>query len=305
MSLLGGAAIGMGATGLAALAVDPYLRATMIAEAKMKMSKSQSDKYTYKANFTPPPAAVSRAEAVAKYLEGRGFNPQKHNIAISATGGTGKSTMARILADRLNMTYTGERTSLPEGFEALKNKRGELSGREYAKAVGQAETIPRGTVYEQTHLLPLADPDRFDAMIYLRRDADAIHRDLLKRKRAAALRHFVDYPLLDNVIRQSFEQSAGRDYSPEEGVRIKMKPKGGFKANQKMSVSLRAMGYKQPEIDAMGREDKLYAIAGEPGRMGNILSKHISPEYNARSVASALSILGGGALAGALIGARR
>ena len=290
MNTIGAAALGAGAAGLGLVAIDPYYRGTVQAGVKGLISKKD---HHVEENKQVPRQAVIRADAVAKYLKSQGLNPKTHTIGISATGGTGKSTMARLLADKFKMRVSGERT---KGEGDFANK----SSREYAKMMRTMKKVPKGTIYEQTHMLPNANPDLFNAMIYLHRDKEDIFKSLKKRKRAAALRHVTDYPLLDSVIRNSYDNAKGKDFSPSEGVHVKMKPSGGYGATEIVDKKLIEAGFKKADIKEMNREDKMYALAGAPGKTDHLLSKLLSPEYRPKGVATALGIVGGGAVLGGL-----
>lgn len=305
MNAVGGAALGLGATGAGMVMLDPYMRNTVLSEIRMMASKSARDKLTYSKDFNPPQAAVDRADVIAESLLDRGFDPRNDRLAISATGGTGKTTTAKLLAQKLKMKYAYERSSMPAGFSSIAPEGTVLQGRQFTEAVQNAKTLPKGSIYEQTYLVPTVDPDRFDAMVYLHRDPEDIYAGLLKRQRGAGMRHFVDYPLLDSVIRSGYEETSGRSVSPQKGVHIKIKPYYGYKADKKIDKALVKRGIPKENIPGMTRLEKLYALQGEGDRVNSPIGRYIAPEYNKGKINAMLAILGGGTLAGALIGARR
>lgn len=298
MSALGGAAIGAG-VGLAGLAfLDPMARGTILSEAKMKFDKKEKAKQNYSSsNFNPPPQAITRADSIAKYLKSQGFNPKTDTIGMSATGGTGKSTAARLLKDKLGMRSAAEALGVERA-----------GGRGFSKGLSAKDKLPKGTIYEQTHLLSVNDPDKFNAMIHLSRPTDEIIESLKKRKRGAIQGRLTDYPLLAKVIRNAYDSSEGKSFSPEAGVEIKMKPKGGFKADETMDKKLLKQGLKKNDIASMSREEKLYAMAGGRDRISGPMSfigkTPVGPSVNKKYLASILGVLSGTALAGGLIARR-
>lgn len=202
----------------------------------------------------PIPKEVQRqAKALVRHLRRQGVDPKKARIAISGTGGTGKSTLARAISEQaglrhFNMDLVGSATSKGGHERFLRKNR-----------------IPRGSVLDQTHLLTQANPDRFDAIVHIERPIPVIKKGLLKRKRGAYQRELFDYDSLHKDITTAFETTRGKpavvaDLRDVGGarVRVKTRPRSGFKADRELDTRLIAAGI---DPKGMSRARKVQSLA--------------------------------------------
>jgi hypothetical protein len=222
--VLGGAALA--AAGLAA--GRPALRAHFANDIKALLSGTSG--HTLDRAKTLPPQALETARGVATYLKAHGLDPFKHRIGISATGGTGKSTLAKGLSKELGM-----------GVLHLDDVGKSISGRDLTKHV-RNHPIQPGLIAEQTHLLNQVDPNRFDAIIHLEKPYDVIEKQILKRGRGAGQLDVYDYKKLHKAIRTAFDATAGQAHEVAPGIRVKMRGPEGFQAEQLLGTELRNAG---------------------------------------------------------------
>lgn len=194
-----------------------------------------------------PDAVVQHAKQIADTLRQKGIDPKTARIGIGATGGTGKSTMARALAQELGMTHV-------EGDAVGKT----LFGRDLLAHFNK-NPIAGGSVVEQSHLLNQLDPDQFDAIIHLEKPIKQIEEQLLKRGRGAAQADFYDNPRIQRGIRHAFDHTEGPAHNIADGVRLKLRPEGGFKADQHLNRALAARGISVPK--GMDRQARLQSLA--------------------------------------------
>lgn len=195
--------------------------------------------------------ALETADEILASLKARGVDPSKARIAVVGTGGTGKSTMRRALQERgkldgidLDLHNTGVEAAKGRGLTKY-----------FAKQKGG--NIAEGTVAEQTHLLSQVSPDKFDAIVHLRRNTSDIHDDLLKRRRGAWQRDYYDYDKVDRSVRTGV-QSAGGDKVLESGIASLYVPKPGGRfagdadlANQLKSKGLPVTGDRMRDIQTL------------------------------------------------------
>jgi hypothetical protein len=228
------------------------------------------------------PKAVATAKAMAEKLRAAGFDPKTSRIGISATGGTGKSTLAKALEAELGMTRNDLDmigSSIPKGRD-IPN---------YLKK----NPLKAGVIAEQSHLLSQVDPEKFDVMVHLQKPMEQIEKQILKRGRGAKQLEFFDYPKMDKTIRTAFEKSKGAPVEVSPGVRFKMKPEGGWGADALLREQAAAMGAKVP--DNATREQLVHAAAsGEIPTLGGI----VPYVRKKRLAAAAGSMVAGGGAAG-------
>lgn len=154
-----------------------------------------------------PDDAKHTAKRVATYLRRHDINPEQARIGMVAAGGTGKSTLARALADELKMRH-----------EELDWSPHKLLG----------DRIQAGSVAEHYELLKHTDPEQYDALIHLAAPMQEIETKLLARGRGAMQLEILDYPKMTQSIAKDFDTANGGVYSPKEGIRVKVRPAGGY-----------------------------------------------------------------------------
>ena len=296
MSRWGGAAIGAGVGLAGMIALDPYLRGQATSEVEMLSPKGRK-KYEYSDKGQDfPQAAVDRAIKFQKAIAKRGFDPKKDTIGITATGGTGKTTLAEILGRRMGMKVQKERSA--QGY-----------GRGLDFNLAKKKSLTPGKIYEQTHLLNIVDPDKFKAVVYLKSPKKKIFAGLKKRKYGAAQRHIYDYGLQNEVMGNMFSKLPGENIKISPGAYLKVRPEGGFRQEEILNKALRKMGYSDEKIAKMGREEQIYAISGKGNRIELMKTLGIyksapvlaAPEYNWKRMGAMAGILGLTAAGGAAL----
>jgi hypothetical protein len=276
--VLGGATLAAG--GLAA--ARPALRAHVLADLK---SLGRGGAHAVDRAKGLPQAVLDNAKQVGEHLRSKGLDPAQARIAISGTGGTGKSSLARGLGEHLGM----KPMFLDDAGKSLK-------GRDLTKYV-RDNPIGPGTIAEQTHLLTQVDPSKFDAIIHIEKPMRNVKKQILERGRGAGQLDLYDYDKLHKTIQTAFKTTAGEAATPVPGVHVKMRPDGGFKAEQALGGRLRQKG-KDPS--GMSREKQVITAAGGSTPMlGGVL-----PYVKKQNIVAAGGIVGGGGAAGGLAAQR-
>lgn len=303
MSGLGGAAIG-GALGIGAvMAANPSIPLSIGPEVEGFLSPEKK-----KAMAMPPlssiaPDHMSKGQKVVDRLLKAGFNPKKHSLAIAAAGGTGKSTLAAIIGDRLKMKVIQERGEHGSGRKLGVNL-----------DTGELEVKP-GHIYEQSYLLSLTNPDRFNAVMHLSRPTAKILRDLKKRKRAAIQADFTHFPEIKKAISYAYGTLGGENIkaSPKGSyskVEFKMRPDDGFGSKQRLDEAVRKAGH---DPSGMDREQKLYiAVNKKKPLLASLTTKGMRQMFpnllrydvDYPRIARSLGVVGAGIGAGAMLGSR-
>jgi hypothetical protein len=232
-----------------------------------------------------PEEARTLAKNVANKLRELGIDPKRHTVAISATGGTGKSTLAKGLHDELQ---------LAGGIHNLDDNGRTLSGRDLSKYVRDNPVVPGG-LYEQTHLTRQVDPENFDYVLHLEKPWQDIESQILNRGRGAAQIEAYDYPKLQKNIRAAFDTLGGEHHEVAPGVFLKAKPKEGWGAAERLSSELQQRG-----IDPTGlsREHQILSLTE-----GKRLTGHgMLPFLRKKRLAAGAGIVGAGAAGGAVGG---
>lgn len=228
------------------------------------------------------PVAVENARAIAKQLRAAGIDPKKARIGVGATGGTGKSTLAKALSKELGMDVNDLDligSSIPKGRDIPK----------YLKK----NPLKQGVIAEQSHLLTQVNPEQFDVMVHLEKPYEQIEKQILKRGRGAKQIEFYDYPKMGKVIREAFEGSKGDVQEVAPGVRFKIRPKEGWGAEDILRAKAKQKGVELPE--GVTREQLVHAAAtGELPTVGGILPYVRGKRIGALSG----SVAGGAGLAG-------
>lgn len=176
------------------------------------------------------------ADRIIKEIQSAGLDPAKVRIGIGASGGTGKSTLAREIAKKTG----GKHIDMDLLSPAIKMKH---------EAYLKANPLKPGEIADQSHLFSQANPDHFDVLIHLERDPKIIKKDLIKREYGAFQAEAYDFNKLTGDIRNGFDYNAGTtklirdDYATGGSrVRVKIKGKNGFQSEQQIDAALRAKG---------------------------------------------------------------
>jgi hypothetical protein len=118
--------------------------------------------------------------------------------------------------------------------------------------------IAGGSVVEQSHLLNQLNPDQFDAILHLEKPMKQIEEQLLKRGRGAAQRDFYANRRVQTAIRHAFDHTEGAAHEIAGGMRLKIRPEGGFQADRHLDSALAARGISVPA--SMDRQSKLQSL---------------------------------------------
>lgn len=266
---LGGAALA--AAGIAAS--RPALRAHVAAEARGLGRKGGV--FAAENAAALPIQVQDHARQVAEHLWSKGIDPSKARIAIAGTGGTGKSSLARGLAERLGMNV-----------QSLDHQGQSFTGRDLGKYVAKNPIQP-GTIAEQTHLLSQVSPHQFDATIHIEKPIEEIQKQILSRGRHAGQLDLYDYPKLQNTIGQAFKGAPGEPTMVVPGIHVKTSPV--------------AAGAAIPSRkDNRKWENKVHKAVGN----GRPMVGGVVPYVNKTNVGVGAGAIAGGATAGGMLGKR-
>jgi len=274
-----GVAGGLGLAAAGVVAARPALRAHALAD--LKALRHGVNAHEVERAKALPPEALRQAEAVAAYLRSMGIDPAKHRVAISATGGTGKSTLAKGLAQHLGMDVLH-----------MDDVGKSLTGRNLKKWVGQNELKP-GLIAEQTHLLNQVDPDKFDAIIHLDKPMEQVKEQILNRGRGAGQLDVYNYDRLHDAIQTGFHHTAGEAHEVTPGIRVKMRPPTGFQSEALLDRSLAEKGIN---ATGMTRQQKILSVTTGTHQSG----AGLLPYLRTGNIAAGAGIVGAGGVAGGL-----
>lgn len=224
-----------------------------------------------------PEAVVRDAKAMAAELNRQGLDPSKMRIAVSGTGGTGKTTFSRALAKELGVKSVH-----------LDKTRVSWKGRDLTKHPIMSGKPEGGVIYEQTHLLNQVDPDKFDAIIRIHRPMKTVEKQLKARKRGAYQWDFYDYPMLHKAVHTAFNATKGEAVDVTKNLSVKVKPKGGFMANAELNKQLVEMGILEKGLD---RQQKVLSAA--TGR--KVTTPGVLPYIKGKTVATMVGLSAFGA----------
>jgi len=211
---------------------------------------------------TLAPEAAGNAEIVAALFRERRFVP--HRLAVDGIPGSGKTSLAIALAERL-------------GMDAVC-----LDHQNMDKSIDFTRS---DAVYEHHRLLRTQDIDVFDAIIYLDEPVDVARERILQRKRGGYLIEILDFDLLKRIGDEAFFSAAGETLvTPDGNVRIKIRPEGGFRVNERLLRELRARG-----MDAGGfnKEEALFLCVDGAPKKG--FKAYLNPHAFDSEVAGALA----------------
>jgi hypothetical protein len=287
----GGAALG-GALGLGAIAaLHPSVRRSVGHWALTAPEDAGFLRRALSKKFKAPEVGTFDPEALRPHVQNlvsqlteQGVDPATARIAVSGTGGTGKSTLARMLSEEMGMDHV-EMDPLVRSL-IPKNR--------MEKYFEHSPPKP-GTIYEQIRVLAETDPDRFDAIVHLERPASEIYHSLMQRGRAAWQMAVKDYPQTQALLREAFEATEGAPININDTIRAKVKPRGGFGADEIINTRLKALSVKPGGRSRWSRIQKSvspYSMA-LPGWL---------PEWRKTLPQEVGSTLGLGAATGALVG---
>lgn len=202
------------AVGGALLANKPGMRANMRA-----LTEGGSTKERDVASELPEPA-VGQANAIRDALTAHGLDPMATRMGIDAPPGSGKTTLARALAQQAGMKHY----SLDwEPGNAWKSTIG--MGRNVEK---MPHAPHAGEVLEHYMLGRTYDPELFDAMVHIHRDPNVLRQQLQHRGHGAYIGDMMDLDKSLGVADLGFNTLGGDAIDLGDGVQMKLRPQDGW-----------------------------------------------------------------------------
>lgn len=167
-----------------------------------------------------PDRALQQAQAIHQHLAERGLDPRTMRIGIDAPPGSGKTTLARAIAQQTGMRHYGLDW---EPGHAWKSTIG------LGRNVESTPHAPRaGEILEHYLLNRTHDPELFDAQIHLRRDPEVIRQQITRRGRSAAASDFMDLDKSLQIADLGFDTLDGDEIDLGNGAVMKLRPREGW-----------------------------------------------------------------------------
>lgn len=170
-----------------------------------------------------PQGALHQADTIHQALLAHGLDPTSMRIGIDAPPGSGKTTLARALAQRTGMKHYGLDW---EPGNAWKSTLGMGRNVEKMPHAPRAGEIMEHYLLNRTH-----DPELFDAQIHLRRDPNVIRHQLNERGNAAYIGDTMDLDKSLAVADLGFDTLGGETIDLGDGTVMKLRPHEGWGNN--------------------------------------------------------------------------
>ena len=167
-----------------------------------------------------PDDARQQAQAIHQVLTSHGLDPRAMRIGIDAPPGSGKTTLARALAEQTGMSHYGLDW---EPGNAWKSTIGLGRNVEHTPHAPRAGEILEHYLLNRTH-----DPELFDAQIHLRRDPGQIRNQITHRGRSAYVSDLMDLDKSLAVADLGFDTLGGEEIDLGNGTVMKLRPGEGW-----------------------------------------------------------------------------
>lgn len=207
------------------------------------MARGLTGRQLAKKVTTPNPDIDVYGKQVADQIRSSGLDPSKITIGLSGIPGSGKSTVAKSISKHLGTNVVTE----------------DLHGMsDVIKVTTGKKPIQPGHLYEQTHLLHRVEPDKFDVMIHVDVPVAEATKRLHARGRGAWQSDVYDLDKMQKTISTAFNETAGAAKEVAPGIKMKIKPPGGFKADETLNAGLKNKGI---DPSHMSRQQKVVTQA--------------------------------------------
>ena len=187
----------------------------------------------------PVSAVEENADQIVRMLDENKISPE--TIGIDGPPGSGKSTLGRSLAKRTGLKW-----------RCL-----------YWRDMRESYFFLPGRIYENIRLFRTQDIENFDAIIYIDCQVEDAQRRVIERDRNGALADYVDFKMLKKIGDAAFEMADGEEIIiPMSPVRIKLRPKDGYKDSDNLRMILRSRGV---DVEGFSKEELLFIYCyGKP-----------------------------------------
>lgn len=218
-------------------------------------------------------AVEGYADKIMDVLDSEGISPA--SIGIDGPPGSGKSTLGRSLAKRTGLKW---RTL-------------------YVKDMREPYYFMPGRIYENIRLFRTQNIDNFDVIIYIDCQVEDAQHRVVTRDRNAALADYIDFEKLKQIGDAAFEMADGEEILiPMSPIRIKIKPKDGYKDIDNLRMKLRSKGF---DVERFSKEELLFVDCyGKPKsgilpyvKFGAYNNDFLSAAHAALRLATAKSLL--------------
>jgi hypothetical protein len=194
-----------------------------------------------------PDGALRTADTIHQALLAHGLDPATMRVGIDAPPGSGKTTLARALAQRTGMKHHGLDWEPGNWWKSTLG---------LGRNIEKMPHPPRaGEITEHYMLNRAFDPELFDAQIHIQRDPEDIKQKLQQRGNSAYIADMMDLHKSLGVSDLGFHTLGGDTLDLGDGIKMKLRPREGW-GNQ-LDTQLQAQG-----VDASGlsRHEKLLSL---------------------------------------------